>query len=197
MGALLALITATAATAQITNTIPPNIFLTDDGKVFWYKPGQRLVDVKKIRAAQASKESRPASQDPDGHWGIATNGLQLSLRFKKLAFTKGEPVVVTLLLRNVTNSPVTFLRALIPQQPSPINVLVFKDGKQLPVEGEKGKIEVTSANTITIYPQTQLKYSVKLNDFYNLTIGGDFLVQAIYDTQGEISSQKVLIEIDP
>lgn len=182
------------AVAQLTNVIPENVFLTDDGHVFWYKPGKRFVDTKKIREALDLPESRPADQDPDGHWGMPTNGFQLSLRFNKLVFTNNEPVVATLLLRNATNSPVKFLRASITHQPSPINVLAFRGKMPLSRKSFSGPIDVISANEITIYPQTQCKYAVRLNDYYDLSGSGEYVFQAAYE-QGGVTSQYVAITI--
>jgi hypothetical protein len=183
------------AAAQTTNSITENIFLTDDGHVFWYKAGVRLVDTEKIRTAQKLPESHPAAADPGGHWGAATNGFQLSMRFDKRLFTNGEPIVATLLLRNITNVPVKFMRLSMLHQPSPINIWAFRDKQQLQGKGDNSKLEVVSGTQITIYPQTQRKYTVKLNDYYDLTGVGEFVFQASYGEQCEITSQSVPIQI--
>lgn len=154
-----------------------------------------MIHIKDIEDAKNSPESRPVEQDTQGHWGQVTNGLQLSLRFEKETFTNDEPVIATVLLRNATKSPVTFLRYHISSRPSPVDVLAFKDQKPFPVKGHSDEIEVISANQITIYPQTQCKYRVKLNDYYDLTGGGEFVFRAEYGRQGEISSQDVRIQI--
>ena len=186
---------ATLVSGQTTNVIPPNLFITDDGHVFWFKSGKRVIDIRAINTAQGSLESLPTERDPDGHWGGATNGFQLSLRFPKLTFTNGEPIVATLLLRNVTNSPVKFLRAVVTYQPSPINVLAYKNGKPCATKGAGHKMEVISGGEITVYPQTQRRFKVKLNDYYDFTGGGEFVFQADLDWEGEITSQKVPVEI--
>jgi hypothetical protein len=181
---------------SITNSIPANVFLTDDDKLFWFNSSrQRVIHSRAITEAESLPESRPAAQDPEGNWGTATNGLQLSLRFDKQFFTNGEQIVANLLLRNVTNVPVKFERFYVSHRPSPINVLVSSDQKQLSKKGDNSEINVISSTEITIYPQTQRKFSVRLNDYYDLTVGGDFIVQAVYDNEGKIASQKVHIQV--
>ena len=69
-----------------------------------------MVEVKRIKDAAKLPESHPAEQDPEGHWGEATNGLQISLRFEKQTFTNGEPVNAVMFMRNVTNQPVAYCR---------------------------------------------------------------------------------------
>src|SRR3954471_23859078 len=100
MRLLLLALTVQLGKAQTTNTIPPNLYLTDDGKVFSFKSGQRMIRVRSIEEAKRLKESQSAEQDPDGHWGEITNGLQLSLRFEKGEYQVGEPLTAVVLLRN-------------------------------------------------------------------------------------------------
>jgi hypothetical protein len=179
----------------ITNSIPANLFLTDNDFLFGFdSSGKRSVRVESITAAGKSLESRPAGQDPEGHWRLPSNGFQLSLRFDKLAFTNGEPVIATVLLRNVTNTPIKFLRLYISHQPSPISIMVFRGEKQVPLRKDY-VFQDASGTEITIYPQTQRKYRVKLNDYYELTSSGEFIVQAVCGRGSAISSQKVPISI--
>lgn len=181
---------------SVTNLIPANLFLTDDDKLFWYNSSkQRFIHVKDIATAEQSPDSRPAENDPEGNWGAPTGGLQLSLRLDKQIFTNGEQIVAAMLLRNVTNVPVKFNRIHVFQRPSPINLLVFSQQEQLPLKGDGGEINVISSTEVTLYPQTQRKFSAKVNDFYDLSRGGKFLIQAIYGSQNEVSSQRVSIEI--
>jgi hypothetical protein len=168
---LIVFYSALLATAQTTNVIPENIFLTDDGQVFWYKPGIRLMDVRKIKQAQESPESRPAEQDPEGHWGLATNGFQLSLRFAKSTFTNGEPALATVLIRNITTTNQTYYR--------PIEVLVTRDGNLLKRKDDNGIIEINMPPDKTLFPQTQNRYVQNLCNLYDLSEPGEYLVQAV------------------
>src|SRR5208283_2339530 len=77
----------------------------DTNKVFLTEDGFLRVDrARKLEEAKKSKESLPAEEFPEGNWGTVTNGFQLSLRFEKTAFARGEPIVAVLLLRNTTNT---------------------------------------------------------------------------------------------
>ncbi|MGH7989516.1 MAG: hypothetical protein ACREDS_04880 [Limisphaerales bacterium] len=184
----LVLICGTAANslAQTTNSIPANVFLTDDGKTFWYKSGQRLIDTRKIKEAQNSPESKPASEDPEGNWGQATNGFQLSLRFEKQSFTNGEPVIATMLMRNVTDKSQIYFR--------PTHVAATKDGKPLKRKDETGFMQITVSPETKLFPQTQNKYQENLNQIFDLSESGEYIFEAVC-RHPKVASQKVKIEI--
>ncbi len=148
----------------ITNRIPANLFLTDEGPrpLFWYRgSGERLIEVRRIEEAQHSKECRPASEYPEGHWGHATNGFQLSLRFEKEVYTNGEPVVATMLVRNVSNVRQKYL--------FPARVAAAKSGSPLKRKDDIGLSIITSYRFL--HPQTQARYQETLNRVYDLTPG--------------------------
>jgi hypothetical protein len=174
--------------AQTTNAIPPNLYLTDDGKVFWYKRDQRLVSIKKIEEAKQSPESRPAGQDPEGHWGIATNGFQLGLRFEKEHFTNGEPVVAVMLMRNISDKPQNYFRL--------IQVSVVRDGKELKrkSKGDFNPIEIHAPLQTTLFPQAQNRYQENLSQIYDLNQTGEYVFQAVC-RHPEVTSQKVGIVV--
>jgi len=201
---------ATAAPSQftLTNSFPTNIFLTDDNRLFAYKDHERLVAVKRIQEAQKAKECRPAEQDPEGHWGKATHGCQMSLRLDKQEFTNGEPVILTSLLRNVSDKPITYLRQIVLEQPSPIYVSVWKGEQKQHLKTDDRIAVAHSANNVTLQPRTQHRYTLQLDRFYDLTTNGLYTIQAEYGStnsntafpvlapgQEPIASQKVTISI--
>jgi hypothetical protein len=49
-------------------------------------------------------EVLPSTEDRDGHWGLVTNGLQLSLRFRRSEYQIGEPVRAVMILRNLDST---------------------------------------------------------------------------------------------
>jgi hypothetical protein len=173
-----------------TNSIPPNLFLTDNGSLFWYKnsTGERVVHIKDIEAATNSPESRPASQDSEGHWGRATNGFQISLRFEKELFTNGESIVAITLIRNITSQPQNYFR--------PVQIVATKDGKPLERKDKKeiDVIEITMPPETTVFPQTQQKNRARLDQIYDLTQSGEYVFQAVCH-HPEVASQKVSIVI--
>jgi hypothetical protein len=176
-----------SASAQMTNSIPQNLFLTDNGFLFWYRSGERLVKVSEIKNALNSAESRPADQDSGGHWGQATNGFQLSLRFEKSTFTNGESIVAVTLVRNVTNVNETYF--------FPVQIIAVKDGKILEQKNNQEIISITMPPMKTLFPQTQNRYQVNLSQEYNLTEAGKYEFQAVCD-HPEILSKNVSIKIE-
>ena len=63
---------------------------------------------EQIEQAKRAKDSRPTEDDPEGNWGQISEGFQLSIRFSKDTFTNGEPVIASILLRNVSDRPITY-----------------------------------------------------------------------------------------
>jgi hypothetical protein len=125
------------------------------------------------------KESRPADQDPDGHWGPALDGLQLSLRFKKQAYTNGENIIAIVLIRNVSSNSIDYDAMYTSAYPSPINISASKDQERLkikkPPDWHGGSLRRTQ-----LPPQSQDKYEVNLNQFFELGKGGEYVFQAHY-----------------
>src|ERR1035437_5486511 len=70
--------------------------------------GSFVSTAEQIEQARKAKYSRPANDDPEGNWGAVSEGFQLSIRFPKESFTNGEAIVASILLRNVTNTPLTY-----------------------------------------------------------------------------------------
>ena len=184
------------------------MFLTDENRLFSYKKDERLVPTKRIQEAQKSNESRPAEQDPEGHWGKVVDGFQLSLRFEKQEFTNGEPVLATILMRNVSDKQLTYGKELVTGRPSPINVLVWNEQEKLNLKTDDTLVPRASASNVSLYPRTQHKYRLRLDKYYDLTKPGIYSVQAEYGAgapngpfpvrgpgQEEITSQKVIISI--
>ena len=58
---------------------------------------------QKVKEGKKLKESLPANEYPEGKWGGIKGGFQLSMCFEKQIFTNDEPIMATILVRNVTN----------------------------------------------------------------------------------------------
>jgi hypothetical protein len=175
------------AAAQTTNSIPSDLYLTDNGFLFWQThSGETVVNVKAIQDAKGNPESRPAEEYPQGNWGDPTNGFQLSLRFQKEIFTNGEPLLATTLMRNVTNTALTYY--------FPAQIIARKDGRALQRKGGLGVIQISMLPEKTVFPQTQIKYQEKLNDQYDLSKTGTYFFQAVCH-HPEVSSKSIAVLI--
>ena len=151
-----------------------------------------MIRVRSIEEAKRSKESQSAEQDPDGHWGEITNGLQMSLRFEKGEYRVGEPLTAVVLLRNVENVQLKFLMQYVSGRPSPVNILVTEGGKELALKSQKSAAEFdvvdTSTKSSTLYPQTQLKYVMDLRAYYDFREAADYSCKAsckFADSEGQ------------
>lgn len=52
----------------------------------------------------------PSPDDPAGHWGALTNGVQLGLRLATNVFQAGQPIIYAVSLRNTTTNTMTLYK---------------------------------------------------------------------------------------
>lgn len=136
-----------------------------------------FVDSKKIEAAKTMRECLPAKDFPEGNWGEAQLGYQLSLRFDQPAYTNGSPVMTTLLLRNVTNKMVEYASIPVGWSDGPIGFEVT-DSKGRSVSQHTYAIgHMEGQFTAGVNPQAQVKYLERLDMRFDLT-NDTYFVQA-------------------
>jgi hypothetical protein len=122
-------------------------------------------------------ESRPADQDPDGHWGAPTEGFQLSVRFPTNTFLLGDPIVAYAYLRNVTNSYREYFFGLEPMA-SPVCDVVISDARGQELPCKKRFNLMGSSGTSRVQPLMQNRYWVRLDTIVDLRRPGDYTVRA-------------------
>ena len=179
-----------AINAEETN----KYYLTDDGFLPFHHD-QLLEEAKK------AQESLPVKDFPEGNWGIIQDGFQLSLRFEKQTFTNGEPIPATLLLRNITNQDLEFLKFPAPWLEGPIMFKIASSttGEIIP-QRESGGGVFSGSTYGRLRPDSQVKYLERLNRAYDLT-NGTYTVWA-YKSIGfptptsEVKSAPVAIKIE-
>jgi len=151
-----------------------NVFYINDGghEEFSYS--------KNIQMAKTAQESLPAKDFPEGNWGAVQDGFQLSMRFEKKIFTNGEPIVVTLLLRNVTNSDVRLSYSHLPvgYSDGPIGFQIISAAGTGMTQHKYELDGVINGALPTLFPGTQAKFSERLDKRFDLT-NGIYSVRAI------------------
>ena len=165
-----------------------------------------------IEKAQHAKDSRPAEDDPEGHWGTVSEGFQLSIRFEKATFTNGEPVVASIILRNVSERPLTYWVTTLGRE---TEVALARGQQRIPRKDELksnatfaerlSHLDVGSAWDCTSPVGTQRKFRVELDKIFDLTTNGQYIAQATrsvlkLDLTGEVklTSGKAVFHIaDP
>ena len=183
------------ATAADTNVVYP----IDDGMlVAQNAKGEIKLNRMKFEAAKKMKECLPASENPEGNWGVITGGFQLSLTFETNTFSAGSSVKATIILRNVTNSILRYSAVGILGRTSPVSVVVTdKSGKPLTPKLED--IAVISLREVKLFPGTEQKFHERIDNLYSLPTNG--LINAYAELKiGRpdnlaIQSAKVLIAI--
>jgi hypothetical protein len=137
-----------------------------------------------IARAKLAPESRPATEDSEGHWGPPTEGFQLSIRLPKSAFSNGEPITARILLRNISSNACTYVVRL-PKDPQH-TIFLSSGGKRLkrrdepkPGAGFRERInalESGSEGINVLPPGTQREFSADLTNVFDLNQPGEYLV---------------------
>ena len=140
-----------------------NLFVTDDGFLIWDYHNQIKMNPQKVEEAKKSRESLPAAQYPEGNWGSAQGGFQLSIRFEKTSFTNSEPIVATILLRNVTNQILNYPVINEFGKDGPINLAMI-DNKGSVLPSGSDDIAIISQHDSQLYPGTQKKFIERLSN---------------------------------
>jgi hypothetical protein len=159
-------------------------YITDEGKGSVPKTPFSQEQIEKARHA---KDSRPAEDDPEGHWGTVTEGFQLSLRFEKDSFTNGEPVVARVIMRNVSDRSLTYPCEYSPNERE-ITFMLTRNGVRVygvydlrpgATFQERLRALRTGHGWMRVSPPgTQRRFFVNLNDIFNLTTNGQYVACA-------------------
>lgn len=139
-----------------------------------------------------TNECLPADQFPEGNWGVATNGIQLSLRVDKTDYTNGETVLATILIRNVSNTIAPYHSTMVADRDGPVrfNVLSKDNHRVEPVQW--GAVEGLSAD---VPPGCQRRFVERFDKDYRLT-NGTFFVQAyVYVGPGRVYAESAEVPI--
>src|SRR5207247_4417721 len=106
-------------------SLSEQFFVTEDDIVMTNEKGETILDPKKLEVARMSKFSRPPGEDPQGNWGVVSEGFQMSVRFDKESFVVGEPIVATVVIRNVSDRPLWYWISV----PDLDSIIVINDQK--------------------------------------------------------------------
>ncbi len=126
-------------------------------------------------------ESLAAEQDTNGNWGLAMDGMQLSVRFRKVKFIQGELVPAYIILRNVGVERRGWDRNALPdngyqftlQQGTNISTWFRPKQESVPMIFSGGMNEGDPYRYIA-YPHTQGLTVVYLNRFFDLNHTGQY-----------------------
>lgn len=171
-------------------------YITDEGKGSVPEAPFSREQTEKARHAQ---DSRPAEADPEGHWGSVQGGFRLSLRFEKESFTNGEPIKACVILRNVSDRPLVYPYEYAPDERE-ITFVLLKDGVRMygiydlrPGATFQERLKAVRTGhgwTRVSPPGTQRKFFVTLNEVFNLTTNGQYVVYAKRAIQKKGSTQE-------
>jgi hypothetical protein len=185
-------------------TLTNHFFLTEGSDFIMSIPGiGDVVNPEVVEKARHAKECQPAEEDPEGNWGKPTDGLQVSIRFDKASFAAGEPILATIIFRNLTNHPMTV--PLFLQDYRSELVVTDENGKPLETRDsmeerrlfEEGKISdfqrklrhiLNNPKSSYLIPHCQHKCQVELDKLFDPTQPGRYRVYA-RDLDKSLSSE--------
>jgi hypothetical protein len=176
---LICLLALLAASAQT------NRFYVTDESMPHHEPKTVVFSPQQIEKAKRAKESRPADEDPEGHWGAPSQGYQLSIRLEKGTFTNGEPVIASVLLRNVSDRPLMYWVSTLGRE---TEVVVAKGQERLSGKDEVkpgatfaerlAHLDVGSSWDCTSPVGSQRRLVLELDKLFDLTTNGQYTAQA-------------------
>jgi hypothetical protein len=184
-------------------------YITDESWLGHQNPGS--FSPEQIDAAKHAKESRPAKDDPEGNWGVVSEGFQLSIRLEKNSITNGEPIKAVVILRNVSD---TNLQFMISYSGDPVVGITLMKGQQAlkrineqpgaSFEDRVRGLQMGSFGMATCLSGTQWKFTFDLRTIFDLSASGDYKVQATKKiaklnehAEAEVASSEATFQIAP
>jgi hypothetical protein len=171
-------------------------YITDEGKG---SVPNAPFSPEQIEKAKHAKDSRPAEDDPEGHWGAVAEGFQLSLRFEKDSFTNGEPVTACVILRNVSDRSLTYPYEYAPDEREITFILLREQARVYGVydvrpgstfQERLRAVRTGHGWTRVSPPGTQRKFFVNLNSIFGLTTNGQYVASAKRTIRKQDSAQE-------
>jgi hypothetical protein len=132
-------------------------------------------------------EILPAAQDTSGNWGMPTDGMQLSVRFRKHEFLRGETVPALIILRNLGTTTRSWWRNSLPDLSYQFTVYrgtnVFTWAR--PQKGKPSRLTMQSGGNgnmtdpyhSSISPHMEEFTGVDINHFFDLSQLGKYSLQ--------------------
>lgn len=147
---------------------------------------------QQIEASRNAPESRPADADPEGHWGDIAGGFQLSARFEKQTFRLGEPVVATVIIRNVAEQIGHYRDWVgLHEDAGVCQFEILDEQKKIVTRTDpRAPADITDGPHIprALKPGSQCRYEVKLSEKFKLDRPGTYIVRAhrwVHKLQGD------------
>lgn len=130
-------------------------------------------------------EIMPVEQDTNGDWGVVTDGLQLSLRFRQSEFLQGDMVPAYMILRNLGSTARKWLRNALPdngyqftlRQGTKVVIWMRPQQKYIPPSYVIGGREEGDPYWYVAEPKTEGLTIVYLNRFFDLSQFGRYSLQ--------------------
>ncbi len=113
--------------------------------------------------------------------------LQIRLETPKQTYSAGEPIIVTLVLKNQSNSPVTVNKrmGINPKNMAPGSWEVkfdvkFPPGERLITATLINRGEPTKNDFLELRPGQEIRKNYTMSDFYWMELAGEYKVKATY-----------------
>jgi LPXTG-motif cell wall-anchored protein len=130
-----------------------------------------------------------------GNWSLPLRGFQVSLRFPTNKYSIGQPIMAVVLVRNVSSNLIYFGS---PDGQAPVTFVVADDTRRSVKVKPSGVQQPWSSKGVGLQPKTQRKYLERLDNRFELTRPGTYVISAVMALDGgnfEIQSGNALVEI--
>ena len=176
--------------SSITNAI----FLTEDGDGMLMSG---FVSLESFQRDLQSPECRPAASDPEGHWGDVVEGFQVGIRITNTVCRIGEPIIATVIVRNVSEQrlDLTIFSGL---QDDFIFAAISPTKERLQ---EKREPRYPLGSKGVQFPKgTQRKFSINLTERFDLLSPGTYVFSAetgVYPLDINVKPKRMRISSAP
>ena len=127
-----------------------------------------------------------ADEDPDGNWGLVTDGFQLSIRFSKSTYTNGEPIEALVIFRNVSDRSREFVSSSAVDRNLTF-VIIDESGAVLQKRAaEFDRFQDMHSDALPIGGQTKSRHRVDAGfDFSNKGTYNVSVTRTVYSREGK------------
>jgi hypothetical protein len=155
--------------------------LIDGDRFCWDSAsGGQVFRWEKVEKSKRDEQCQPAEADVKGNWGATDLGCRVSVRFAKETYSTNEPILSTIIIRDVSASDTRFLFNS-PDAPMSV-VMAGPKGEILKRKDQQPRNPLAPQNISLrmdeygLMPQSQRKFEMDLRNLFDLSMPGRYVI---------------------